>query len=118
MSLTSPPWPVEAEYRRTVGAALAALLIVAVLAFVWLLSRTERAIYLGIAAGHAAAEEAYLRTDSPMAFVMARDRDFRALVVGCRYDFSYDPQFGRARGAGRNTLHRVRRATLVDCPAK
>ncbi|MDQ2082588.1 hypothetical protein RA307_20570 [Xanthobacteraceae bacterium Astr-EGSB] len=97
---------------------LAALLIVAVLAFAWLLGRTERAAYLGIAAGYAAADEAYLRTDSSMAFVMARDRHFRALVVGCRYDFNYDPQFGRARSSERSSPRRVRSATLVDCPGK
>jgi hypothetical protein len=118
MSMTSPLWSAEAEYRRTVCAVLAALLIAAVLACAWFLGRTERAVYLGIVAGYTAAEEAHLKTDSPMAFVMARDRHFRALVVGCRYDFNYDPQFGRARSPGRNILHRVRNATLVDCPAK
>jgi hypothetical protein len=118
MSLTSPPWPAEPKYRRTAGAVLAAPLIFAVLAFAWLLGRTERAVYLGIAAGYASADEAYLRTDSTMALVMARDRHFRALVVGCRYDFNYDLQFGRARSTVRNSPRRVRSATLVDCPAK
>jgi hypothetical protein len=118
MSSTSSLWSAQAEYRRAIAAALAALLIVVVLAFVWALGRTERAVYLGIAAGFAAAEDAYLKTDSDMAFVMPRDRHFHALVVGCRYDFNYDPQFGRTRGSERNPLRRVRSATLVDCPAK
>ncbi|NWG24787.1 MAG: hypothetical protein HXY30_10330 [Pseudorhodoplanes sp.] len=50
---------------------------------------------------------------------MARDYHYFALKPGCRYDFTYDPHFGRNQSPSPNgnRTRYVRTATLVDCPA-
>jgi hypothetical protein len=60
-----------------------------------------------------------LRTEPFAHYVMARDGYYFALRPGCRYDFTYDPHFGRNHSSSPKSQRTryVRKATLVDCPA-
>lgn len=113
----TPVWKEAIEYRRIMqvvplGLGLLALLM----GWVWYFGHTERAVYLGPSPAFQGAPEARLRTQPDFNWVMARNDNYYALKVGCRYDFNYEPRFGRLRTQPEHAERHVRRATLVDCP--
>jgi hypothetical protein len=113
----TPAWKDAIEYRRTLQAMLIGLpLLAALTGWVWFFGHTERAVYLGPSPAFSGAAEARLRTEPDFNWVMARNGNYHALKAGCRYDFNYDPHFGRRTARGDHPERHVRKATLVDCP--
>lgn len=111
-----PAWKEAIDYRNTIRAMLIGLPLLAILpGWAWFAGYTERAVYLGPSPGFSGSSEARLRTQPDANWVMERNNNYHALKVGCRYDFSYEPNFGRRRA--QFPERHVRKATLVDCPA-
>ena len=118
MKLNSNAWKEGAEMRQNVRNIAIGFSVLAGLAlWVTLTGHTARAVYVGIEPGTYSPDVAYLRTDPDASYIMPRNGDFQALKAGCRYDFTYEPTFGRVLQKTRAIRPRhVRSATLVDCP--
>lgn len=83
----------------------------------WLAGTTARAVFVSAVPGPDRAS-VYLRTEPHAFYIMPRNASYHALRPGCRYDFNYDPHFGRdtVTSPKARRWRNVRHATLVDCP--
>ena len=112
-------WQVFAEWQdQWHYLAIGAMLLTALFGWSWLSGTTSRAVFLGAQQGPVE-DSVTLRTEPFAHYVMARDGYYFALKPGCRYDFTYDPHFGRNHSSSPKSQRTryVRKATLVDCPA-
>ena len=108
-------WNAAAEMRENIrGIAIVSTALFGMMAWFMIAGHTTRAVYLGTEPGYSSADGAHLRTDPNANYQMPRNSNFYALKTGCRYDFTYEPSFGRKQRA--NRPRHVRSATLVDCP--
>jgi hypothetical protein len=108
----------ETMHDQTAPILLAVALVLAVFGFVWLMGSTDRVTYLGPDHGRAqTVTEVNVKTEPYGLYILQRNDAYRSMKIGCRYDFTYSPTFGRTRGrpSGLKTKL-VRSARLVDCP--
>jgi len=93
-------------------------LLLSLFGFFWFQGSTDRVTYLGPDHGRAqSVTEVNVKTEPYGFYIVQRNEAYRSMRIGCRYDFTYSPTFGRNRGgpSGLKTKY-VRSARLVDCP--